>query len=45
MAHTDLGKDVLLKFASRLEDISVVDQKPKLDGRTMTMMLIPKKDK
>lgn len=45
MAHTDLGRDVLLKFAARLEDISIVDQKPKLDGRTMTMMLIPKKEK
>ena len=45
MAHTDLGKEVLDKFAERLNDISVVDQKPKLDGRTMTMMLIPKKEK
>ena len=45
MAHTDLGKDVLEKFAARLEDLATVDQKPKLDGRTMTMMLIPKKDK
>ena len=45
MAHTDLGKEVLDKFAERLSDISVVDQKPKLDGRTMTMMLIPKKEK
>jgi len=45
MAHTELGKDVLEKFASRLEDISTVEQKAKLDGRSMTMLLAPKKDK
>jgi len=45
MAHTDLGKDVMEKFANRLTDIADIDQKPKLDGRTMTMLLTPKKEK
>ncbi len=45
MAHTELGQDVLVKFANRLEDIAVVEQAPKLDGRTMTMLLAPKKEK
>ncbi len=45
MAHTDLGKEVLEKFAARLEDISTIEQKAKLDGRSMTMLLIPKKEK
>ncbi len=43
MAHTDLGKDVLIKFAARLENIAEVEQPPKLDGRSMTMLLAPKK--
>lgn len=43
MAHTDLGKDVLVKFAARLENIAEVEQQPKLDGRSMTMLLAPKK--
>ena len=43
MAHTEIGKDVLLKFAARLEDLSVVEQQPKLDGRSMIMLLTPKK--
>jgi len=43
MAHTDLGKDVLVKFAARLEDIAIIEQQPKLDGRSMTMLLAPKK--
>ena len=43
MAHTDLGKDVLVKLAARLEGIAEVEQQPKLDGRSMTMLLAPKK--
>lgn len=43
MAHTELGSDVMLKFADRLSDVAVITDSPKLDGRTMTMMLAPKK--
>lgn len=43
MAHTDIGKDVLLRFASRLEELADVEQQPKLDGRSMIMLLTPKK--
>ncbi len=31
------------RFAERLSDISEVSTKPNLDGRTMTMLLTPKK--
>lgn len=43
MAHTDLGRDVLVRFADELSEVSVVEAKPKLEGRTMTMILAPKK--
>ena len=45
MAHTELGLEVLTKFASRLEDLADIQDQPKLDGRVMTMLLVPKKDK
>ena len=45
MAHTELGKEVLERFADRVKDYADIDQKPKLDGRTMTMLLVPRKDK
>lgn len=45
MAHTDLGSDVLLRFADALGDVSVVEQQPTLDGRVMIMILAPKKEK
>lgn len=43
MAHTEIGQDVLVRFASRLTEISDIEQQPKLDGRSMTMLLAPKK--
>lgn len=43
MAHTELGKDVLVRFAERLQEISDIEQQPKLDGRSMIMLLTPKK--
>ena len=43
MAHTELGKEVLLKFAEKLSDVALISEEPKLDGRSMTMLLTQKK--
>lgn len=43
LAHTELGKNVLDRFAAALADVSNIEQPPKLDGKTMTMLLEPKK--
>ena len=43
MAHPELGKDVLLRFAKELENVASIDQNPKLEGKFMTMILAPKK--
>lgn len=45
MAHPELGKDVLLRFADALASVADVEQKPTLEGRYMTMILTPKKEK
>lgn len=45
MAHTDLGRQVLIRFFEALNDCSDIEQKPILDGRNMTMILMPKKEK
>ncbi|MBE6152527.1 MAG: translation initiation factor IF-3 [Firmicutes bacterium] len=45
MAHPELGKDVLLRFADAVKDIAEVEQEPKIEGRFMNMLLMPKKDK
>ena len=46
MAHTELGRDVMLKFYDALKDYCEISSEPNLEGRTMTMMLSPiKKEK
>ena len=39
------GEILLLKFAAELEDVGVVEQLPKLEGKRMIMMIQPKKKK
>ena len=43
MAHTELGAEVLIRFSEALKDVSSIEQKPNLDGRFMTMILMPNK--
>ena len=45
LAHPELGREVLERFAEDVKEIAIIDQKPKLEGRFMTMMLIPNKEK
>lgn len=42
MAHTSLGQELVLKFASDCEDVAVVEKSPKLEGRQMLLFLAPK---
>ncbi|MCD8086357.1 MAG: translation initiation factor IF-3 [Clostridiales bacterium] len=42
MAHTDIGENLLLRFAEESSEVAVMDKKPILDGRHMSMMLSPK---
>jgi translation initiation factor IF-3 len=45
MAHTSQGREVMLEFAKKMNDIADFESRPKQDGRTMIMTLVPKKDK
>ena len=45
IAHPELAEEVLKKFASRVENFAVVEQKAKLEGRNMTMLLAPNTSK
>ena len=44
MAHSALGADVLKRFAETLPQASM-DKPPVLEGRTMSILLIPKPNK
>ena len=43
MAHTELGREVLQKFADQLKDVSTIETPIKQDGRNMFVILAPKK--
>lgn len=42
MNYTSLGHDVLEKFAEAVKEVGAVERKPKLEGRSMIMILNPK---
>jgi len=41
----DKGEILLLKLATEIEELGIVEQMPKLEGKRMIMMLAPKKKK
>ncbi len=45
LAHPERGRDVLMRFEEATQSLAEMEQKPKLDGKFMTMILAPKKDK
>lgn len=42
MAYIDKGKDLLLKFATMVEEVGVIEKQPKMEGRSYVMYLAPK---
>ncbi len=43
MAHQQLGMNLLKRIQTDLEEVGVVEQFPKMEGRQMVMVLAPKK--
>lgn len=43
LAHTELGEEVLNKFADALSEVSEIESKPKFEFKSIYMVLAPKK--
>jgi translation initiation factor IF-3 len=43
MAHTDIGRQVLIRLQQDLAQYGLVEQQPLMEGRQMVMMIAPKK--
>ena len=43
LSHTELGEEVLLRFAKALEEVSETESKPRFEFKTMSIILVPKK--
>lgn len=45
ITHKDIGQKVLDRFAEECKDIAVIESKPKMEGRSMFLILAPKTEK
>jgi translation initiation factor IF-3 len=45
LTHPELGKNVLIRYADALSEVSVIEKYPAMDGKFMNMILMPNKDK
>lgn len=41
MAHTELGRDVLIRFAEAIKEYGVIEKNPTMENRSMYMMIAP----
>ncbi len=45
ITYKDQGEEILQRLLEKVEDVTKVEQKPKMEGRSMIMMLAPEKKK
>ena len=45
IAHTNIGMQIMMDFAKRIEELGNVERRPLLEGRHMIMILSPKAEK
>jgi len=43
MTHQELGRDVLSRFEEAVSSVGTVEKKPVLDGRILSMVVVPLK--
>ena len=43
LAHPELGRDVIMRFADKLSDVSTIEVQPRMEGRSMQLFLTPNK--
>lgn len=42
ITHSEIGLEVMKNFAERIKDLAVVERRPLIEGRNMTMILAPR---
>ncbi|MEK3890434.1 translation initiation factor IF-3 [Bacillus sp. FSL K6-3431] len=45
ITHKEIGQRVLTRFAEECEDVATIESRPKMDGRSMFLVLAPKIEK
>ncbi len=45
MAHTEIGRDLLMRFVEQSTEVATLEKDPKMEGRSMSIFLSPKQGK
>jgi translation initiation factor IF-3 len=45
IAHSELGRDLLIKAAELLADAGIIESSARMEGNTMTMYVVPRRDR
>jgi translation initiation factor IF-3 len=45
MAHQEIGMKLMNRIEADIEELGQVEQRPKMEGRQMTMVVAPRKKK
>ncbi|HCT97452.1 MAG TPA: translation initiation factor IF-3 [Aerococcus urinaeequi] len=45
ITHKEIGREVLERFAEELKDVAEIEQRPKMEGRSMFLQMAPTADK
>jgi translation initiation factor IF-3 len=43
VTHPDIGREILQRLADHVEEVGTIETPPRLEGRQMTMLLVPSK--
>ena len=41
MAYAELGENLLKRFLERVQDVAKVEVEPKMEGRNMSLIVVP----
>jgi len=44
VTHSEIGMDIMQEFAEKIKDYGIVERRPLIEGRNMSMILAPRED-
>ena len=45
ITHSEIGRQVMEEFAEKIKEFGVIERRPLIEGRNMTMIIAPREDK
>ena len=45
ITHSEIGREVMDEFAEKIKEHGIIERRPLIEGRSMTMIIAPREDK